>query len=269
MAQAAHWSLPAARTRQAYYRLFRTGRQVGRLRRLRLLASAPRLAAETELPPPDFSPEHETVVVFRNLVSGNERTYFCEIVGHSEIVRKSLIDMTRPKYRPALPTHPHIAIHVRGGDFSQPSSLEEIKSGRHNLQIPADWYVKMLKGLRKRLGDTLPAIVYSDFADEELVPLLSLLHVKRSPYREAISDMLAMSQANAIISSGSGFSRWASYLGQVPRLCFPGQRTVRTLGPVVDGTDMEPECEVAGEIPEGFYSHVLSRALVAGGALRV
>lgn len=244
------------RDKRFYYRLFHTGRQVGGMRRLRLLASAQRLAAETELPPPDFQPEQDTIVVFTNLISGNERTYYHEISGHSQIVREALIDMTRPRFRPTLIREPHIAIHIRGGDFATPGDLSMLKSGRHNQRLPMTWYGDMLDGLRQRLGDELPAIIYSDCPDAELSPLLKLQGVRRSRCNEAITDMLAMSEATVLISSGSGFSRWGSYLGQVPRLCFPGQRVVRTLGPVAGGVDLEPECEVGDDTLETFCQSI-------------
>ncbi len=247
------------RDKRFYYRLFRTGRQIGGLRRISILALADKRSAQSQLPPPGFCPNRDTVVVFFNSPADNERKHFHEIVGASRVVREALIDMTRPRFLPPRQRGSHIAIHVRGGDFAVPSDISVLKSGRHNQRFPMMWYVDMLTGLRQRLGDTLPAIVYSDCPDAELSPLLKLEGVRRSRYHEAITDMLAISEASVLISSGSGFSRWGSYLGQVPRLCFPGQRAVRTLGPIVDGVDLEPECEVAADIPTQFCSHVIAR----------
>lgn len=244
------------RDKRFYYSQFRTGRQIGGLRRASLLALADKCSAQSQLPPPGFRPTRDTVVVFSNSPADNERKHFHEIVGASRIVREALIDMTRPRFLPSPPRERHIAIHLRRGDFATPGNISVLKRGLHNQRLPITWYVEMLTGLRQHLGDKLPAIVYSDCQDAELKPLLELEGVRRSSNKKAITDMLAISQAHVLISSGSGFSRWGSYLGQVPRLCFPGQREVRTLGPVKDGVDLEPECKTAAEIPEPLCERV-------------
>ncbi|MGH6908421.1 MAG: hypothetical protein ACREDX_11255, partial [Aestuariivirga sp.] len=130
------------RDKRFYWRLFRAGRQIGGLRRLKLLATADRLSAQTELPEIGFRPTKNTVVVFKNAVADNERKHFHEIAGKSAIVREALIDITRPRFLPPPPREPQIAIHVRGGDFSLPASIETIKGGRHNVRLPIVWYVE-------------------------------------------------------------------------------------------------------------------------------
>ena len=224
-----------------------------------MLATARRLDANEERSQPGEQPQSETIVVFRNANSGNERKFFHEIVGKSEVVRAALRDMTRPRFLPQPTGRPHIAIHVRGGDFQSSIDTSIVKGGRHNLRLSIEWYVDILTGLRERLGEPLSATLYSECADAELAPLLTQSAIERSSHKDAITDMLAMSEASALISSGLGFSRWGSYLGQVPRLCFPGQGTIRTLDPVMDGLDLEPECEVADEIPAQFSCHIMLR----------
>lgn len=246
------------RDKRFYYRLFRTGRQIGGLERLRLLTFARRLCAANARPAPGARPDRETIVVFTNSPADNERKFFHEIAGHSAVVRTALLDMTKPRFVPPPPTGPHVALHIRGGDFTVPIDISLLKSGRHNLRLPQHWYRDMLDGLRRRLGQELPAIVYSDCSNEELADVLALPRTARSRHKESITDMLAMSEASVLISSGSGFCRWGSYFGQVPRLCFPGQRTVRALGPVAD-VDLEPECDAAADIPELFCDQIRAR----------
>ncbi|MDQ6703602.1 MAG: hypothetical protein M3Z96_11130 [Pseudomonadota bacterium] len=113
------------RDKRFYWRLFRAGRQIGGLRRLKLLATADRLSAESELPETAFRPTNNTVVIFTNAFAGNERKHFHEIVGKSAIVREALIDMTRLRFLPPPPRKPHIAIHVRGGDFTLPAHRDD------------------------------------------------------------------------------------------------------------------------------------------------
>lgn len=245
------------RDKRFYYPLFQTGAQIGGWERLRLLLTAPRFSDQTEKPPAGFSPQNDTIVVFENAQSGNEAKYFHEIAGRSAIVRPALIDMTRPRYRPAPSTCPHIALHIRGGDF-QAVDVSALKSGVHNIRLPQSWYADMLSGLRAGIGQDLPAIIYSDCSDEEIAGTLMLPRVTRAPRQESITDMLAMGQAEALISSGSGFSRWSAYLGQIPRLCYPGQRVVRTLDEN-QALELEPECETARDIPADFCDFIRVR----------
>jgi hypothetical protein len=247
------------RDKRFYYRLFHRGRQVGGLHRARLLALAEKLSAEKDTPEVGWRPARETIVVFKNAPADNERKHFHEIVGANALVREALREMTRARFVPRPPREPHVAIHVRGGDFSPPVNVEALKDGLHNQRLPIAWYVGMLKGLREKSASDIPAVVYSDCTDDELAPLLAQARTTRSQYRAAISDMLAMSDARVLISSGSGFSRWGSYLGRVPRLCFPGQRAIRTLGPVGE-LDLEPECETARDIDAEFCMRALGRA---------
>jgi hypothetical protein len=246
------------RDKRFYYRLFHAGSQVGGLERLRLLATAHRISAEMNRPLADFKPEDDTIVEFRNAVSDNEGKHFHEIAGRSELVRVALIDMTRPRFLARPPAGPHIALHVRGGDFSIPKNIEDVISGRHNMRLPLSWYVEMLDALRNGLATNLPAIIYSDCTDAELAPLLTRPQITRSTVTEAITDMLAIANADLLISSGSGFSRWGSYLGQVPRICFPGQRGMRTLGPL-GPTDLEPECKTGSDLSAAFLAEAQRR----------
>jgi hypothetical protein len=72
--------------------------------------------------------------------------------------------------------------------------------------------------------------------------------------------MLAMSEASIQISSGSGFSRWGAYLGNMPRICFPGQRHCRVFGPLMAGElDREPEAMIADDLSEDFVRYLLQR----------
>jgi hypothetical protein len=246
------------RDKRFYYGLFHRGRQIGGVRRAHLLTFAERLDANSCRPSSDFCPTRDAIVVFSNAYADNEGKYFHELVGRSKIVREALLDMTRPRFHPSRAIPSHIALHVRGGDFSS-TDVEALKKGGRNVRLPIDWYVEMLRGLRKRLERVAPAIVYSDCADVELAPLLSLPKVRRSDNLGAITDMLSIAGADVLISSNSGFSRWGAYLGDVPRICFPGQRCVRILGEP-NGVDLEPECEAASEIPEAFFDNVM-RAL--------
>jgi hypothetical protein len=236
-----------------YHGLFRSGSQIGGSKRLFLLATAKKVKIENWQMAHDFI--GPTIVVFENLKTKNEATFLKDILGRSVMVRDALVDMTRPKALPPVTPFAHLAIHVRGGDFTVVKDKALYSTGVHNLRLPSYWYVSMLSELRKNLGFNLPAIIYSDCSDFELRELMSMENVKRAKKAGAVTDMLAMASAPVMISSGSGFSRWGSYLGQVPRICFPGQRAYRVLEPNI-GVELEPECE--SSIPQSFISHIKS-----------
>jgi hypothetical protein len=166
--------------------------------------------------------------------------------------------MTKPKYRPEPDFPPHIAIHVRCGDFGQGINFQALRAGHRNARLPIAWYRDMLDGIRTRIGP-VPVRIFSDGDDVELRPLLSVDGVTRMPGRHAVTDMLAMAQAKLIISSGSGFSMWGAYLGQVPRICFPGQRFVRVLISELPDVDLEPECEHPHDLLAAFIERIRPR----------
>ncbi len=245
------------RDKRFYYKLFQSGQQVGGLRRAFILAKAKRINIS------NFTSSKlqsgTTIVEFYNALGDNEAKHFHEILGHAKTVRTALLDMTKLQYRPEVQRDPHIAVHIRGGDFGVAVSIEQLQKGGHNLRLPVGWYRDAIVVLRDTVGQNLPVVVFSDCGDTEIAEVLNLANVKRSTYKESITDMLAMSQATVLVSSGSGFSRWGSYLGQVPRICYPGQRGVRVIGPFENSDLLEPEILSAQDLSQHFISALKSR----------
>lgn len=167
-----------------------------------------------------------TVVVFTNALADNEKKHFHEVLGHAPVLRDALIRMTRPEYRPAPAKEPFIGVHVRLGDFTKVSDPSAIQPHQNNIRLPLSWYVEKLHQLRSAIGE-MPAMVFSDGSDEELSELLAQSLVSRAPRQSAVTDMLSIAQSSVLISSGSGFSLWGAFLGEVPRVCFPGQNVVK------------------------------------------
>jgi hypothetical protein len=251
--------LRGERDNRQYHRLFHFPGYVTGIRRLALLATADRIAAESADLAAVARERPGKVVVFRNLLTMNEETHFREIIGRGRQVRPELLAITKPRHVPQPIAPPYVALHVRMGDFSAPPSLEKLRAGAKNARIPLEWYCSMLTGVRARLSHDVPAVVLSDGSDEALAPLLRLPAVTRSPRQSSVSDLLTMSEGSLLISSGSGFSMWGSYLGDQPRICFPGQRLVRVLEPA-SGVDREPECESAQELSPQFLAQIFRPA---------
>ena len=242
------------RDKRFYFKLFRNATRISAARRIALLGTRQKIAADVAVDMPQTEMPDGAVILFTNVNSGNEARYFHQVIGQQDIVRTALIAMTRPRYRPATIPYRHIAIHVRGGDFGMPANVGKLTQGATNQRLPVSWFGEMLAGFRRRLGHDAPAIIYSDCSDEEIAPLLAMPNVARSRHRESVTDMLAMSGADVQISSGSGFSRWGAYLGSVPRICFPGQRHIRIFGDQTNPVDLEPEAMDATELSDDFVS---------------
>ena len=115
-----------------------------------------------------------------------------------------------------------IAVHVRYGDFMAVDK-EQSYNGADNRRLPIEYYSECISFLRNIFGDNIRVNIFSDAHDEELKPLLCLPNTTRVSGNTAIEDMLLMARHRVLIASGSTFSMWASFLGQVPTLWFPGQ----------------------------------------------
>ncbi len=159
----------------------------------------------------------KTVVVFSGLGE------FTPLIGRHKEVHNELLRIADPHCLPAKQAHSFIAIHIRRGDFSK-GTVEDLRNGKTNLQIPIEWYVSALRVLRKETGSLGKVILFSDGTDEELSPLLLESNVERSTQNNALKDLLQMSYGAALIASRSSFSLWASYLGQIPTVYYKGAR---------------------------------------------
>lgn len=117
-----------------------------------------------------------------------------------------------------------IGINVRlGNDFRVARSAQEYKV-RGALKTPMGWFVDCLRFVRDTIGYPARALVVSDGTREELQPLLDLGNVEFVRPGCAISDLLILARSQVLLASGgSSFSAWASFLGQMPTISYPGQ----------------------------------------------
>lgn len=159
------------------------------------------------------------VIVFHNYIS---KISDAGLLNKSEIIAQNL------RQNQALKTFDNdelknvIAVHVRLGDFNRVSE-DILKDKAENSSIPIHWYVSTIKKVRSIIGEDYPVYVFSDGTEEELAPLINLKNIKRVFYGNALNDILAMSEAPMLISSGSTFSIWARYIGRMSTIAFPGQ----------------------------------------------
>ncbi len=243
------------RDKRNYFLLFKDRRAITGMARAFLLMTGARREAGTIWPDAHAPKSGREIVVFRNALASNEAKFFHQIVGHGALLRTRLIEMTRPRYRPKVTKTPHIAIHVRLGDFVRKPTADTLSSGIHNVQLPIHWYADRLIALRDALGSAVPAIIYSDGADDDLLPLTAIANVSRAIRQQSVTDLLAMGDGIAVISSGSGFSLWGAFLGGAPRLCHPGQMIV----PAYNDPALEIESGLASPLPDPFVRSVRAR----------
>jgi Glycosyl transferase family 11 len=162
------------------------------------------------------------VVVFEGM-----KEQFQPLRGWHELVRQELLTITRRDWREKAEAVPgrFIGIHVRRGDFQRPGVAD--LSRVDNTCTPLAWFVESLKAVRARISATVPAIVTSDGSPNELHALLTMENVRLVSTGSAIGDLLVLSRAVLLLASGSSFSAWASYLGQMPTLSHPEQSLMR------------------------------------------
>jgi hypothetical protein len=183
------------------------------------------------------------VFVFRDV-----RDRFASLADHQALIaaRFSSALAERAKEPLASTRSPRFACHVRLGDFNPASELNPITG--HNARLPIEWYVALIKKVSARWPN-LPIDLFSDGTDAELSELLRLPTVCRAGYGNAATDLLAMSRASLLICSGSTYSAWAAFLGQMPTIWFPGKQHSQlgrvNLPSAVEMTGNEP-------IPESF-----------------
>ena len=165
------------------------------------------------------SPAPGSVVEFRGMEG-----MFTPFRSHHELIYRELIGMAQPQHLRAFsdPNNAPIAIHVRRGDFVEQSTQDAIIN-QNNSMLPIEWYVEALKAVRSKVGMETAALVFSDGTDEELKELLELPSVSRADYGSGLGDMLGLSRSRLLIASGSTFSMWGSFLGQVPTIWHPGK----------------------------------------------
>jgi hypothetical protein len=177
---------------------------------------------------------------------------FGPILDQHALVRDELISITRSEHLKGIlaPSNDSIAVHIRLGDFGVPENWEsQLRAGVVNLRIPLAWYADAIAACRRALGYDVSVRIFSDGSDEELGPLLEIPGVRRFSFGASIADLLALSAAPLLIASGSTFSMWASYLGRMPVIWYPGQIRCRLY---YDRPQAEIELAAGDDLPESF-----------------
>jgi len=184
-----------------------------------------------------------SVVEFRGM-----ENFFAPFRDDHALVYDGLLNITQQQHLAAFSVENPApkAIHVRRGDFIQRSSYDDIMAA-HNSELPIEWYIGALEAVREKAGREVETSVFSDGTDEELGALLSLPGVNRADYDSGLGDMLGLSRAGLLIASGSTFSMWGTYLGQVPTIWHP-KKMLQSL--LVEEPDREFEWALGEPLPD-------------------
>ena len=131
-----------------------------------------------------------------------------------------------------------------------PENEKRLREGVWGYRLPIEWYISIID--KVRLISDLPVYIFSDAADNELRDILSINNCKRAYLGSSISDMIALSRCKVLVSSASTFSMWASFLGQIPTIWFPGQMRQNLM---TDLSVFEGEVDYDDVLPELFVNH--------------
>lgn len=151
------------------------------------------------------------------------RDYFLQFLEEYDFVRRELIAITRQKHRKGLLFNfeNSITLHIRLGDFQAPTE-ETLRRGEF-VRMPLDWYASIIETIRAETEQKIPCFVFTNGTLEEVAPILRLGNVEILSFGSSIADLLAMSRSKLLVSSASTFAMWASFLGRMPTIYYPGQ----------------------------------------------
>lgn len=117
-------------------------------------------------------------------------------------------------------TAPQIGVHIRMGDFRKLKPGEVFKGG--HVRTPESYFTTIIQGLRSMAGKIFSGTVFTDGHQHEFEELFSLRDIHMSVEQPDILDMIALSKSKIIvISTGSTFSYWATFLSDAPAIMHP------------------------------------------------
>jgi len=132
---------------------------------------------------------------------------FHDLADHSLLVRNFLESHSR---LPVPNGKFQIAVHVRLGDFSEPST----GAASQNTRVPLEWYRHAVEHARELLGNKVSrGILFTDDDPHRVIEALGLEGFIPEPPGNALTSILRLGQADILVGSRSTFSLWGRYLG--------------------------------------------------------
>lgn len=140
-------------------------------------------------------------------------------------------------------------VQIRMDDFKK-VSLEQLKQGEDNVRIPLEWFENIIKQIRKIVNKNVKVYLMSDGSDRALQSIFKLGNVERFDLDNSICNILAMAKAKLMVVSGSTYSLWARFLGQMSSIAFKNQYKEKVL---YDDKN-KFEIDIEEKIEEKYYS---------------
>ena len=168
-------------------------------------------------------------------------------------VKQELLKIVNPYHlKNAMKFNPDsIGIHIRMGDFIFTDDEQSLRGGAWNYRLPIKWYQHIIAKINEK--SNLPICIFSDANEEDLHEILKLKNCKIVHFGSAISDLIALSNSKVLVSSGSTFSMWASFLGQMPTIWFPGQMREDLIN---DRSLFEGEIDYNDDLPDSVIKMI-------------
>lgn len=110
-----------------------------------------------------------------------------------------------------------VGIHIRMGDFLPVADSKEYQ-GLWNTRVPLQWYLNVCRQLKKALSESVTFMLLTDGSENELrefVDEFSPITNFGQP-NSVVSDLLALSSADALVCSISSYSMWGAFLSDAP-----------------------------------------------------
>ena len=137
------------------------------------------------------------------------QSYIQAQIGATRFTQENLAAMQRK----LDPTRPTVAVHLRAGDFSDDTPIEEIQ-GKFNVRLPYEWYESALAASVQTLGNDCNVVILGNDSSphaKELTARFDAIDTKDQSNTD-MSDLLLLSQADLLIPSISSFSILALFL---------------------------------------------------------
>lgn len=172
----------------------------------------------------------EKLIVFRKFPKGPD--FFSDLQGYTELIKQEFNQLlSADVHQAAAKQEPvSIACHIRRGDFIAPGDPRYSVGGEY-CQTPNEFFRDAILAIRRKVGEALPATIFSNGNPEQLAELLMMPGVSLAKPNSDMVDLLRMSRSQYLISSAwSSFNYLAGYLGEATMIRLPYPNSCRIRG---------------------------------------
>lgn len=164
-----------------------------------------------------------------------------------------------------------------GRGYLEPPAAGAANHGSASLCPPREWYQKVAHSLRAALGTQLQFLVVGDARSEPLRSLLDIVPciTTADAANAECSDVLALADADLLVSSGSHRSDLAAFFSDAPYVCFaqhgqsPSQQGIADAGARAIGIGLDGSVppSLIERLRRGHACRCRARDLVRGGVI--